>query len=147
MRDETWAKWAAIAIVALGAILLIALAVNADDELDGTSWTAQELQVDGTATRTAEGSVITATFEDDVVAGIASCNNYFGSYAVDGDSITFGPIGTTLMACIPEYLAQETAYLAALATANRYAVDGDTLTLFDGDTVLVVYARLVAETR
>lgn len=145
MHDENWVKWGVIALATVGALLLIALAINADDGLDGTSWFVDELVVDGSATAPVEGSTITATFKDDGVAGIASCNNYFGSYSVDGDEITFGPIGTTLMACIPEYAAQETAYLAALEAANRYEVDGDSLTLFDGDTVLVRYERIRAE--
>jgi hypothetical protein len=36
---------------------------------------------------------------------------------------------------------QEQAYLAALAAADRFAVDGSTMTLYAGDTALVEYAE------
>lgn len=143
VRDENWLKWGVMAAAGLGALLLIAFAFAADDDLNGTSWSADQLVLDGTNVDLIEGTTITATFEDDGVAGIASCNNYFGSYTTDGDTIAFGPMGTTLMACTAEIAGQEGVYLAALGTANRFAIDGDTLTLFDGDTELVRYQRVV----
>ena len=31
--------------------------------------------------------------------GFAGCNNFFGSYELDGASLKFGPVGSTRMAC------------------------------------------------
>ncbi len=147
MDQESWLKWGVIGVAVIAGFLLIAAALNTSDGLDGSSWSVEELVVDGSLTAPLENSVITAQFQDGSVSGIASCNNYFGSYATDGDKIAFGPLGTTLMACIPELAPQETAYLESLGIADRYSVDGDTLELRSGDTVLVRYSRLTAETR
>jgi heat shock protein HslJ len=87
------------------------------------------------------GTEITAAFGDDgKLTGSAGCNSYFGSYEVDGEAITFGPLGSTLMACAePEgIMNQEQAYLAALESAGTYRIEGDKLELIDADGMRVV---------
>ena len=79
-----------------------------------------------------EGSEITAYFdEDDHLSGTAGCNNYSGSYQVDGEkiSIELGPL--TMMFCEqPEgAMDQETAYLGALESAVSYRILGDELVM------------------
>ncbi len=83
------------------------------------------------------GTTITAEFAPETdatgtVGGNASCNNYTTSYTVDGDQITFGPIGTTRMMC-PVGADQETAYLGALETAQTYEIVGPNMQIaYDG---------------
>ena len=141
MEDQRWLQWGAIALAAVFSAVLIGIAINRGDDLEGSTWTVEQLDVQGTMTAPLEGTTITASFADGQVSGIASCNNYFGAYEVDGDTITFGPVGTTLMACEPAFSDQEFAYLASLDAADTYAVDGDTMTLSSGGTVLVEYVR------
>ncbi len=141
MAEHTWLKWGALALGAVGAMLLIGVALASGDELEGRTWVATELVVDGSAVAPIEGTVITANFEDGGVSGIASCNNYFGSYTVDGDSLTFGPLGSTLMACEGPIQDQETAYLTLLSQVDAYAVDGDTLTLRSGGADIITFVE------
>lgn len=141
MEDQRWLQWGAIALAAVFAAVLVGVAINAGDDLEGSVWIVEQLDVQGEMVAPVDGTTVTASFQDGQVSGIASCNNYFGSYETDGSSITFGPIGTTLMACIPEIFSQEVAYLASLDAADTFAIDGDTMTLSSGDTVLVEYAR------
>lgn len=141
MHETTWLKWGALALASIGAVALIVIAFNTTGDLEGRTWVAQELTVEGTLVPLEPNTVVTATFEDGSVTGIASCNNYFGSYEVDGDAIAFGPLGTTLMACIPEIFAQEQAYLAALDAADRFSVNGSTMTLYQGDATLIQYTE------
>lgn len=54
------------------------------------------------------------------VAGNGSCNRFFGTAQSSADSITFGPLGSTRMACPPAVMDQETRYLKALAAARRF---------------------------
>jgi heat shock protein HslJ len=69
--------------------------------------------------------------------GLATCNRYRGTYAIDGEGIAFGPLGTTRMACPSEALAaQESAYLAALASAVTWSVSGERLELRDASGAL-----------
>ena len=141
MEQEHWLKWGVLGLAVVAGFVLIASVVSFDGDLEGTSWSVDELVIEGTLTAPIENSVITAQFLDGSVSGIASCNNYFGPYETDGDEIAFGPLGTTLMACIPELAPQETAYLTSLSAANRFELDRNSLTLLDGDTALVRYSK------
>jgi heat shock protein HslJ len=74
---------------------------------------------------------------EDQVTGIASCNNYFTSYEVDGSSLRItSPIGTTLMMCEEDVMQQERAFLGALETSKSYKINGNTLEIeFNGGTL------------
>ncbi|MEP6574467.1 MAG: META domain-containing protein [Gemmatimonadota bacterium] len=65
---------------------------------------------------------------DSSVSGFAGCNRFRGIYSLNGDSVKFGPLMSTKMAC-PQGTGLETAYLAALATVRSYTIAGDTLSL------------------
>jgi len=73
--------------------------------------------------------------EDGKVSGNAGCNNFSGSYEVDGDSISIGPLATTRKMCAqPEGVMEtEQAFLQNLDNAATFSITGDTLTLFDKD--------------
>ena len=75
------------------------------------------------------------------------CNNFGGSYTVDGDSltITLGP-GSTI-SCGPEVDQQETAILQAVGASTRWAVPADVannLTLSDNTGPTIKAVRLLA---
>ena len=94
-------------------------------------------------TMTTPITIPTLAFEDGSASGNASCNQYFGSYEIDGLSLTFGPLASTEMFCgEPGVMDQETQYLAALQQAAMYRVDAMMLEIFDADdTRLVQYQR------
>jgi putative lipoprotein len=72
--------------------------------------------------------------------GFAGCNQYFGAYTLKDDTLTFGPLGSTQMYC--ENADRETAFLAALQNTASYAIERQTLTLFDpkGQVVMMLVA-------
>ncbi len=83
---------------------------------------------------------ITIEFKADEISGNAGCNTYFASYEVEGNSLTIGQIGSTMMACESEVNEQETQYLAALESVATYQIKGNTLELFDaGGMRLALY--------
>lgn len=85
------------------------------------------------------GTTVTAIFgADGKLTGNDGCNNYNGSYTLDGDKITIGPIATTRMACEQAVMDQETAYLNALAKAATFTLGKDSLELRDVDGALLV---------
>jgi heat shock protein HslJ len=72
------------------------------------------------------------TFEDDgQVFGTGGVNRFRGTYVLDGDRLTFGPLATTQMAGIPDHVARERAVLELLGGAPTVRVDGDVLVLVD----------------
>jgi heat shock protein HslJ len=86
-----------------------------------------------------EGSTVTLAFDDTgEFAGSGGCNNYRGSYTLDGDTITLGEILSTRRACTDEATnTQEQAYFDALQAATRYLLDGDQLTIVYGDEEMI----------
>ena len=77
------------------------------------------------------------------VVGFTGCNRLSGQFTRDGTTLRFGPAITTRMACAdPAMNQQEQAFLSALNDTERYAIVGDTLTLFGAAGPM---ARLLAE--
>ena len=75
--------------------------------------------------------------------GSGGCNSYHATYeTTGGDGLTFGPIGSTMMACSPRAVAdQEQAYFATLGKVGTFAIEGDQLSLFDaGGQLLLGFA-------
>jgi heat shock protein HslJ len=84
-------------------------------------------------------TTVTAIFgADGKLTGNDGCNSYNGTYTIDGDKITIGPLATTRMACEQAVMDQETAYLNALAKAATYTLGKDSLELRDVDGALLV---------
>ncbi len=104
--------------------------------LEGTTW---QLTADAPLGVALANADVTARFEDGKLSGRSGCNQYSGTYEVDGDALTIGPnIASTNMACPAPQMAVEQAYLAKLPKVAGFAIDGDTLTLTNdaGDTTL-----------
>ena len=105
--------------------------------LTGTLWRLVNYGDPDDLTEVETGTTVTAEFQPETdttgtVGGSASCNNYSTSYTLDGDQISFGPVAGTMMAC-PIGMEQETAYMAALGTAQTYQIIGANLQItYDG---------------
>ena len=79
---------------------------------------------------------------DGGVNGNGGCNKFFGRLETTDDGISIGEMGSTRMACPPEIMELETAFLQALQSATSLEVDDRSLRLLnaEGD----VLAELVA---
>jgi heat shock protein HslJ len=128
-------------VVAVAAIVAVVVWVVVDSgsgdggALAGTSWTLTDLDSGGVT-----GTAPTLELTETDANGTGGCNTFSGTYTTDGNAISFGPLATTMMACEPTIMEQETVYLAALDGATTYAVDGDTLTI-TGDAGSLTYAK------
>lgn len=67
---------------------------------------------------------------DGNAGGFSGCNSMGGPYAIAGDSLDFGPLAMTMMAC-EEGMEVERALGAALDRVVRFARRDSTLELFD----------------
>lgn len=93
----------------------------------GTAWRLVDLGGAGVL----DGARATLEFpEPGKAVGNGSCNRFFGPVQVSGDSITFGPLGSTRMACEQAVATQEARYLEQLRLAERYGVTGSTLLVY-----------------
>ncbi|MCE7984438.1 MAG: META domain-containing protein [Caldilinea sp. CFX5] len=117
---------------------------NPEGDLAATSWQLVSFGPTGAVTPVLPGAMITLEFgADGQAGGHGGCNSYGGPYTVQGDTLTFGEIVSTLMACADQAVTQqEQQYLQALSSADRFAVTDDTLTLwYDNGSSVLTFAR------
>jgi putative lipoprotein len=69
---------------------------------------------------------------DGRLAGSGGCNQLVGSYTLDGDQLSFGRTAGTMMACPPDVMERERAFLEALSQVVRWRIRGQQLELLDG---------------
>jgi len=109
--------------------------------IEGTLWTLESLiNSNGELESVQPGTVITAQFGDEQISGNAGCNQYFGAYTSEEDSLSITVIGFTEMYCAPEeVMEQEGKYLTALESMISYQIIADRLEIFNGsgETALV----------
>ena len=106
--------------------------VATDTSLAGSSWEviAVNNQSGGVQSVVSDSEPTLVFDEDSGVSGSTGCNNFFGIYSTDGDTMEFSGLGATEMYC-EETTEQEVWMMAALAAATTYSVNSQTLELFD----------------
>lgn len=68
------------------------------------------------------------------VAGSSGCNRLVGGFALSGEGLRFGAMGSTMMACTEPLMEQERRMLDALEQVTRFDIAGDgALLLIGGD--------------
>lgn len=72
--------------------------------------------------------------EDNQVHGFAGVNQLNGTYTLEDNRLTFGPLAMTRMAGSPEAMALEQRFSAALEEITAWRLDGTTLELLAGTT-------------
>src|SRR5262245_6267717 len=77
-------------------------------------------------------------FKDGLLNGNVGCNGFGGNYEVDGDTITFNQVVSTLMFCEGPVGDQEMTTLSVLHETASFTLDGDTLTLTSADSISVI---------
>jgi len=91
---------------------------------------------------------ITLVFTPDgQVAGSSGCNRYFSAVELgEAGETSLGPIGSTMMACPEEVMAQEQQFLQALEGVGRHRLaEGRLELLFGEDGVLTFEATEIPE--
>jgi heat shock protein HslJ len=80
--------------------------------------------------------------EENRMSGATGCNTLGGRYERTSERLRFDGLFSTKMACIEEdRMAQETRFMRALEGVDRFAVSGDTLTLFRGESAVARFVR------
>jgi len=71
------------------------------------------------------------------VSGFSRCNQYFGTYKTDGNSIVFSQIGSTKKYCQSEANKIEQKFLKALSKVNMFSLQENNLSLHvDKETLI-----------
>jgi heat shock protein HslJ len=93
--------------------------------LENSSWTL----IDLAGTPPIEGTSVTVEFADGNIGGSTGCNSYGGAFELNGESVAFEELVSTLMACLePEgVMDQEQRFLELMNAAESIQVSGDRL--------------------
>jgi putative lipoprotein len=83
---------------------------------------------------------ITLSFGAGEVSGNAGCNAFRASYTTEGPRIRLGPAATTRRACEEALMTQERLFLAALASAVTWSIDGNVLDMHRADSERAIWA-------
>ncbi len=108
---------------------------NETPSLEGGEWVVEDINEGGVIDMTR----VTMTFGEDGVSGSGGCNSYSGSYEVNGNLLTIGPVAATRKACPPAIMNQEFAFFGVLENAERFDFTEDgalTLSGADGKSLL-----------
>jgi heat shock protein HslJ len=109
----------------------------ASNNLTGVEWLVRELSGRVLAL-SVEGQKPFIIFDEakKQVTGYAGCNRFFGLYVLEGEVLTFGPIGATKRACPDLQEGGETEFFKVLDATRRWRIVDGTLELLNGDLVL-----------
>ena len=115
--------------------------------VSGVDWQLIELNAK-TASAGAGGRRVIVRFDADSarVGGFAGCNTFGGSYALAGDSLRFGSLAVTRMACT-QGMQLESELLQALQSTRRYELTSTQLKLFGPSGAMARFSRLIPTAR
>ncbi len=96
------------------------------EDLAGAEWVAETISGEPVA----ENTRVTVLFgADGAVSGRGGCNSFTGSYEVDGEGLSFGPLASTMMACVDPVMEQEQRFHQMLSSAHLVRRDGEQLVI------------------
>ncbi|MBV8282015.1 MAG: META domain-containing protein [Candidatus Eremiobacteraeota bacterium] len=112
--------------------------------LAGTHWTLTRLNGEAvTADPEKKAPYIELDDASKRLSGSGGCNRLLGSYEVDGSTLHFKQVASTMMACPGDAMTHEQAFIRALESVTSYRIRGSTLLLRDKDKTEV--ARFEAQ--
>jgi putative lipoprotein len=74
--------------------------------------------------------------------GNAGCNNFNGSYKLDGNKIGLGAAAMTKMFCAGDGMRVEDMFAKIMHTVDNFQINGDHLVLKNGDNVVAEFDAL-----
>jgi heat shock protein HslJ len=111
-----------------------------DQPLEGTTWVLDGIVAGDTVSSVPVGATASIRIAGGQLEVRPGCNSGGGTVEVTPDTLTFGPIGLTKMACEPGPMSVESAVVAVLAGTVDYSIDADALTVRAGNAGLVFRA-------
>jgi heat shock protein HslJ len=140
-------SFALVTVLALTGSLALTACGDDDSSDGGTSVAAEDLNGKTFASTSVSGhelvtdTVVTLSFEDGTVGANAGCNSLSGGFTIEGGALTIGVLASTMMACDEALTAQDEWLSAFLSDDPAIGLDGDVLTLEEGDVTVTLSAQ------
>jgi putative lipoprotein len=116
----------------IAALAVMGMAMTAgapgSERLEGPTWLAENIKGGGVID-SAQSTLVFAS--GGRVTGSGGCNRLFATATIAGDTLMFGGVGTTRMACAPALMDQEQKFLGALAATRTFRFEGPYLRFYD----------------
>jgi putative lipoprotein len=126
----------------LAIVLVLAVVTTASasalaqaEPLAGSEWRPTEIEG---ATIADDAGIFLQFAADGKVQGSGGCNNFAGSYEIDGEAISVGPLAATRMMCPGPVSDNEDRFFAALQKVAVFERERIRLTLKDDEGNVVV---------
>jgi heat shock protein HslJ len=100
-----------------------------DRPLEGTTWTLDGIVTGDAISSVPAGVTATVTIVDGRAQVRAGCNTGSAAVTIGDDTIEFGPMALTKMACAPEAMEVETAVTSVLSGATSFEIEAGRLTI------------------
>lgn len=112
-------------------------AINPLNLLTGNTWALSSLMGQGLDLNQFAGGLPSINFLDDgKLAGFSGCNNFSGSYMLEGSELLLDPGAITKKMCPG---SGEQDFISAMKKVKDVKISKDKLTLLDGDTELMSF--------
>ena len=130
-----------LTVVLLSSLASFSVWADGTTSLTQTHWVAT--RINGTAIN---GEPPTLTIDQNRAYGSSGCNRFTGNAMLsDNNSLRFGQMASTRMACQDPAGLQEVAYFKALSSVTGYHLNQSDLILLDKDFNKVVEFRTMPE--
>lgn len=138
-----------ISRIALPALLLVAgcnaLPFGGAPEVAGREFLSTSVTVGGVDRPLVGETRIRIGFGEDDISASAGCNSFGATYRIDGGVLAISDGATTEMGCELALMNQDTWLFAFLGAQPTVALAGDELVLEEGDAVIALLDRDVAD--
>lgn len=102
--------------------------------LTDTKWKLNGMLInDGVVNDAAFKNAFIELSQDGKISGNAMCNNFFGEFSQDENTLKIGALGSTKKMCPEEINSYETQILADLQNVSQYEISRNSLTLSNSD--------------
>lgn len=112
-----------------------------DLPLEGTTWVVNSMIDTTSVSSMPDGVEATLVFSNGEVQVNSGCNTGSGPATISEDTITFGPIATTRMACDDATMEAEGAILVVLQGEVNYVIESTSLALTGDESALFLNAQ------
>lgn len=112
--------------------------------LNNTKWVLTSFTDNGKENKVTHGRAFIKFDESkQSVGGNGSCNNFGGSYTLNGNNLTVSKVFSTKMFC-QDVQKTEDSFLRLLETASRYEVKGNHLTIYNAQGAILHFTAATA---
>lgn len=127
------------AVILLGGVLAFSSCKSLESPIEGYNWVLYNWIRAGQAKTIIADTKITISFyeKDKTFSGSSGCNQYSGTYKLDGLNLTINDdMRTTLLACTDDKNNQERLYLEDLKNVTNFVLDHGHLKLYCGQSIM-----------